>query len=81
MQPPGPLASPAPDQGACVSISSGIPGLTNADYRRIFEVSRYTAARELRRLVEGGLLRMEGKGRGARYLPEPALVVPGNRAK
>ena len=57
------------------------PSLTNADYRRIFEVSRYAAARELRRLVEGGLLRMEGKGRGARYLPEPSLDVPGNRAK
>lgn len=57
------------------------PSLTNADYRRIFEVSRYTAARELRRLVEGGLLRMEGKGRGARYLPEPTLDVTRKRAK
>ena len=57
------------------------PSLSNADYRRIFAVSRYAAARELRRLVEGGFLRMEGKGRGARYLPEPSLDVPGNRAK
>ena len=57
------------------------PSLSNADYRRIFAVSRYAAARELRRLVEGGFLRMEGKGRGARYLPEPSLDMPGNRAK
>ena len=57
------------------------PSLNNADYRRIFAVSRYAAARELRRLVESGLLRMEGKGRGARYLPQPSLDVPGNRAK
>ena len=49
------------------------PSLTNADYRRIFDISRYSAARELRRLVESGFLRMEGKGRGARYLPQPPL--------
>ena len=45
------------------------PSLNNADYRRIFKISRYSAARELRRLVENGFLRMEGKGRGAHYLP------------
>ena len=50
------------------------PSLNNADYRRIFGVSRYTAARELRRLVEGGLLRMEGKGRGR---PLPPRANPG----
>ena len=49
------------------------PSLTNADYRRMFNISRYSAARELRRLVESGFLRMEGKGRGARYLPQPPL--------
>ena len=57
------------------------PSLTNAGYRRIFNISRYTAARELRRLVESGFLRMEGKGRGARYLPQPALGVTRKRAK
>ena len=57
------------------------PSLSNADYRRIFAVSRYTAARELRRLVESGLLRMEGKGRGVRYLPEPSLEAARKRAK
>ena len=57
------------------------PSLNNADYRRIFKVSRYSAARELRRLVENGFLRMEGKGRGAHYLPQPALDVTRKRAK
>ena len=49
------------------------PSLTNADYRRIFNISRYSATRELRRLVESGFLRKEGKGRGARYLPQTSL--------
>lgn len=53
----------------------------NADYRRIFQVSRYVAARELRRLVEGGFLRMQGKGRGAHYLPRPILKATRKRAK
>ena len=57
------------------------PRLTNADYRRIFNVGRYAAARELRRLVESGCLRMEGKGRGAHYLHQPALNVTRKRAK
>jgi len=49
--------------------------LKNADHRRLFGLSRYTAARELRRLVEEGFLRIEGQGRGAHYLPQPALGV------
>ena len=83
----GPVAEPGTTEFAS-SRSVGLhehflrhPSLTIADYRRIFEVSRYAAVRELRRLVESGLLRMEGKGRGARYLPEPSLDVPRNRAK
>lgn len=55
--------------------------LNNSDYRRIFGVSRYSAARELRRLVVSGFLRMVGKGRGAHYVPEPALNVGRKRAK
>lgn len=48
--------------------------LKNADYRDMFRVSRYTAARELRRLaVEEGFLRMLGERRGARYLPHTVL--------
>ena len=83
-------AGPDADAGTAVadSRSAGLrehflrhPSLTNADYRRILEVSRYAAVPELRRLVESGLLRMEGKGRGTRYLSEPTLDVPGNRAK
>ena len=57
------------------------PSLNNADYRGIFKINRYSAARELRRLVESGFLRMEGKGRGAQYLPRPVLGVTRKRAK
>ena len=58
------------------------PSLNNADYRRIFAVSRYAAARELRRLVEGGLPPHGGQGqRRPLSLPQPSLDVPGNRAK
>jgi len=49
------------------------PRLKNADYRRLFGVSRYIAARELRQLVDEGFLRMEGERRGAHYLPQPSL--------
>ena len=47
--------------------------LQNADYRELFGVTRYTAVRELRRLVDEGFLRIEGERRGAHYLPQPAL--------
>jgi predicted HTH transcriptional regulator len=47
--------------------------LRNADYRRLFGVTRYTAVRELRALVDDGFLRIEGERRGAHYLPLPAL--------
>ena len=57
------------------------PGLNNADYREIFGVSRYAAARELRRLVESGFLRMQGKGRGAHYLLQSTLKITRKRAK
>ena len=57
------------------------PSLDNAGYRRMFGVSRYSAARELRRLVESGFLRKEGKGRGSRYLPRPALNATRKCAK
>ncbi len=47
--------------------------LRNADYRVMFKLSRYTAVRELRRLVDEGFLRIEGERRGAHYLPRPVL--------
>lgn len=40
---------------------------TNAHYRELFSVTRYTAARELKRLVEEGYLVMAGERRGAHY--------------
>jgi len=51
----------------------GSPHLRNADYRTMFNLSRYAAVRELRRLVDDGFLRIEGERRGARYLPQPTL--------
>lgn len=52
------------------------PHLRNTDYRAMFNLSRYAAVRELRRLVDDGFLRIEGERRGARYLPQPALGHP-----
>ena len=49
------------------------PLLKNADYRSLFELSRYSSVRELKQLVEEGFLRMEGERRGAHYLPLPPL--------
>lgn len=53
------------------------PRLTNADYRRIFGGTRYSAVRELRQLVDLGFLRMDGERRGAHYVPLPLLGSPG----
>ncbi len=47
--------------------------LKNADYRTLFDVPRYRAVVELRRLVEDGYLALEGERRGARYRPGPRL--------
>jgi ATP-dependent DNA helicase RecG len=47
--------------------------VTNADYRALFGVSRAGTKREIRRLVDAGFLRLEGLGRGARYLAGPSL--------
>lgn len=48
--------------------------LTNTDYRQLFEVSRSAAAKELRRLVDEGYLRLEGERRGSHYRPTPLLT-------
>ena len=55
------------------------PFLRNADYRELFGVTRFTAVRELRRLVQEGYLRLEGERRGARYVPGPALQRAGEK--
>ena len=51
--------------------------LKNADYRAVFSVTREMALREMKRLVELGLLEPRGERRGAHYLPGPAF--PGRR--
>ena len=43
------------------------PSLANSDYRALFEVDRNRALRQLRRLVELGVLVEIGVGRGTRY--------------
>jgi len=47
--------------------------LTNSQYRAIFGLSRYTAARELRVLTQQGFLQRVGERRGTRYLAGPAI--------
>ncbi len=47
--------------------------LQNAGYRRLFEVGRYRAVEDLRRLVDEGYLRRTGERRGAQYLPGARL--------
>jgi hypothetical protein len=49
--------------------------LTNSDYRDIFSLTRYAAARELRQLTGEGFLVMEGERRGARCRPSPLLKM------
>jgi ATP-dependent DNA helicase RecG len=49
------------------------PLLKNADYRSLFCLGRYASVRELKRLVEAGILRQEGERKGTHYLPLPTL--------
>ena len=49
--------------------------LTNAQYRELFGLTRYVAARELRRLVEVGVLKRLGERRGAHYTPGRILTM------
>ena len=53
--------------------------VTNAEYRKIFGVTRYTAVRELRRLVEERFLSPVGERRGARYISGPVLATKGKK--
>ncbi len=50
------------------------PFIRNEGYRRLFGVSRYSAVRELRRLVDEGYLRLEGERKAARYEPQQLLM-------
>jgi ATP-dependent DNA helicase RecG len=49
--------------------------LTNTDYRGLFDLTRFFATRELRRLTEEGFLVPEGARRGTYYLPGDPLKV------
>lgn len=43
--------------------------ITNKIYREINKVSDETARKELAQLVNKGLLRAKGKGKGVKYVP------------
>jgi ATP-dependent DNA helicase RecG len=47
--------------------------ISNMEYRRLFDLSRYAAVRELKRLVEENFLKPGGAGRGAHYTMGTAL--------
>lgn len=47
--------------------------LTNADYRRVFGVTRHVALTELQRLTEEGVLTARGARRGAHYVAGPQI--------
>lgn len=44
--------------------------ITNADYAKMFEISRNTATNDLTELVEKGLIKRVGRGRGSYYTPK-----------
>lgn len=48
--------------------------LTNRDFCRLQNLTRFVATRELKRLVDDGYLILSGTGRGAHYLPGPGLA-------
>lgn len=48
--------------------------ISNMEYRRLFDLSRYAAVRELKRLVEESFLKPGGAGRGSHYTKGTALI-------
>jgi len=44
--------------------------IANADYAKMFEISRNTATNDLTELVEKGLIKRVGRGRGSYYTPK-----------
>ena len=44
--------------------------ITNADYAKMFEISRNTATNDLSDLIEKGLIKRVGRGRGSYYAPK-----------
>jgi ATP-dependent DNA helicase RecG len=82
----GAIFRPSPSLRESVAwLEQRVPGLrgllahsgrvTNSSYRARFSVTRHAAARELKRLVDEDLLRMDGEKRGAHYLPGPKLTA------
>ncbi|MCH7992057.1 MAG: hypothetical protein IIC35_06535, partial [Gemmatimonadetes bacterium] len=47
--------------------------LKNADYRRLFGLTRHASLRELKRLVEDGFLQLKGERKGAHYRPSALM--------
>jgi len=43
--------------------------ITTREYSKRFGISRYSAIRDLNGVVETGLVRKEGAGRGVKYVP------------
>lgn len=44
--------------------------ITNADYAKMFEISRNTTTNDLSDLIEKGLIKRVGRGRGSYYAPK-----------
>ena len=52
--------------------------ITNADHQRVADCPQRTATRDLKKLVQNGIITLEGKGRGAQYrlLRKRAINAP-----
>jgi len=48
--------------------------IQNRDYREVFQVSRFKATAELGKLVEQGVLIVQGERRARRYYPGPEFL-------
>jgi len=80
----GAVYYPSPNLQTRTWLESKIPQLKayfkaheqvdNTEYRRMFNVTRYAATRELKRLVEEGFLNILGTRRGAYYVEGSAMA-------
>ncbi len=64
------------NQALALYVTCEYGSLTNRIYRELADVTNQTAVNHLRRLIDMGLLRIIGRGRGTRYEPtEQAMAV------
>ena len=57
-----------------ITYFSACEELTNSEFCRLYNLTRFVVTRELKRMVDDGYLILSGTGRGTHYLPGTGLA-------